>query len=131
MKTLIVEDDFTCRLLLLEYLKAYGLPHVAVNGKEVVEAVRMALEAGDPYQLICLDLMMPEMGGQAALKQIRDLEEAKGILSTHGAKIVVTTALNDMKNVFTAFSSLGDAYLVKPIDRTKLLEIVRRLGLIQ
>jgi uncharacterized protein YktA (UPF0223 family) len=38
MKTLIVEDDFTSRLLLQEFLKSYGPFHIAVNGKEAVEA---------------------------------------------------------------------------------------------
>ena len=44
MKTLIVEDDFTSRLLLQELLKSYGPSLIAVNGKEAVDAVRAALE---------------------------------------------------------------------------------------
>jgi two-component system chemotaxis response regulator CheY len=131
MKTLIVEDDFTSRLLLQEFLKSYGSSHVAVNGKEAVEAVRLALESSEPYHLICLDIMMPEMDGHQALKQIRGMEEAKGILSTSGAKIVMTTALSNMKNVSQAYSALCDAYLVKPIDRQKLLQELRKLGLIK
>ena len=130
MKTLIVEDDPTCRLLLQQYLKRYGTVHVAVNGEEAVEAMRVALEVGKPYNLICLDIMMPEMDGQEALKEIRALEEAKGIWSTNGAKVVMTTALGDMKNACAAFNSLCDAYLVKPIDKTKLLETLRELSLI-
>jgi two-component system chemotaxis response regulator CheY len=130
MKTLIVEDDFTSRLLLQEYLKSYGPAHVAVNGREAVEAARVALDAGEPYHLICLDIMMPEMDGHQALRQIRGLEEAKGILSTSGSKIVMTTALGNMKNVSQAYSALYDAYLVKPLDRQKLLQELRKLGLI-
>ena len=49
MKTLIVEDDFTSRLLLQELLKHYGPAHIAVNGKEAVEAVRLALAASDQF----------------------------------------------------------------------------------
>jgi two-component system chemotaxis response regulator CheY len=75
--------------------------------------------------------MMPEMDGHQALKQIRGMEEAKGILSTSGAKIVMTTALSNMKNVSQAYSALCDAYLVKPIDRQKLLQELRKLGLIK
>ncbi len=131
MKTLIVEDDFTSRLILQEFLKSYGQSHIAVNGKEAVEAVRLALEAAEPYHLICLDIMMPEMDGQTALKQIRALEEAKGIWSTQGAKIVMTTALNRLKDVNTAFGNLCDGFLVKPIDRTKLLETLRQMSLIE
>jgi two-component system chemotaxis response regulator CheY len=130
MKTLITEDDFTSRLLLQELLKSYGPSHVAVNGKEAVEAVRVALEAAEPYDLICLDIMMTEMDGQDALQQIRALEEARGIVSPHGAKIVMTTALADMKNVFAAYSRMCDAYLTKPIHKAKLLEELRKMALI-
>lgn len=130
MKTLIVEDDFTSRLLLQEMLKSYGPSHVALNGKEAAKAVRVALKADEPYDLICLDIMMPEMNGQDALRLIRNHEEAKGILSSHGAKIVMISALDDHKSVFAAFGSLCDGYLAKPIDREKLLAELRRLKLI-
>ena len=131
MKTLIVEDDFTSRLLLQELLKSYGPSHIAVNGKEAVEAVRLALEAGEPYDLICLDIMMPEMDGQQALKQIRALEEEEGIISTNGAKIIMTTTLGDPKNAFAALKNLCDAYLVKPLDIPKLINELGKLKLIK
>ncbi len=130
MKTLIVEDDFTSRLLLQELLKSYGPFHVAVNGKEAVDAARMALEAGEPYDLICLDIMMPEMDGQEALQQLREQEQARGILPSDRAKIVMTTAMADIKNVMAAYSSLCDAYLTKPIQKAKLIEELCKLELI-
>lgn len=130
MKTLIVEDDFTSRLLLQEFLKGYGPCHIAVNGKEAVEATNTALEAGEPYDLICLDIMLPEMDGQTALKEMRHQEEDRKIRSTQGSKIVMTTALDDMKNKMGSFWELCDAYLVKPIDRAKLIEELRKLKLI-
>lgn len=131
MKTLIVEDDFISRLILQELLKMYGRLHIAVNGKEAVDAVRLAMESGAPYDLICLDIMMPEMDGQEALRQIRAMEEKAGILSSDGVKIVMTTALSDTKNVVAAFGSLCDAYLTKPIQKTKLQEELRKLKLIK
>jgi len=130
MKTLIVEDDFTSRLLLQEFLKQYGPVHVAVNGKEAVAATNAALESGEHYDLICLDIMMPEMDGYEALHSIRNAEEVRGITSSHGTKIVMTTALDDMKNVMQAFHGLCDAYLYKPIEKAQLLEQVRGFGLI-
>ena len=130
MKTLIVEDDFTNRLLLQELLKGYGLCHVAVNGKEGADAALLALDAGEPYDLICLDIMMPEMDGQEALRKIRDNEEARGVLSTKGSKILMTTAMGDVKSVNAAFNSLCDGYLTKPIHKEKLVEELRKLKLI-
>jgi two-component system chemotaxis response regulator CheY len=131
MKTLIVEDDFTSSLLLQEILKEFGPFHTALNGEQALAAVRMALETGKPYDLICLDIMMPRMDGQTALKHIRALEESMGILSTSGAKIIMTTALGDLKNVSSAYSGMCDAYLVKPIDRAKMLDELRKLELIK
>lgn len=133
MKTLIVEDDFINRVLLQELLKEYGPTHVAVNGQEAVDAVRMALETDDPYNLICMDIMMPEMDGLEALKKIREEEEknGRGISTRLGAKIVMTTALNDMHNVFIAYQCLCDAYLTKPIKKKALLDELFSLGLIR
>ena len=130
MKTLVVEDDFTSRLLLQELLKGYGEVHVAVNGKEAVAAVEKALAEGAPYSLICLDIMMPEMDGQQALTEIRKLEEQRGTISTEGMKIIMTTALDDVKSVSAAYEQLCDGYLVKPIDKTKLTAQLRELRLI-
>jgi len=131
MKTLIVEDDFTSRLLLQELLKIHGPCHIAVNGREAVEAARIALDSGEPYDLICMDIMMPEMDGQEALRRIRQLEEDRGILSTYGAKIFMTTALGDIRNVSDAYGNMCDAYLTKPIQQTKLQEELQKLKLVK
>ena len=131
MKTLIVEDDFTSSLLLQEILKHYGPSHTALNGQEAVEAVRTAIDSGEPFDLICLDIMMPEMDGHEALRQIRVLEEAKGISAIKGAKIVMTTALEDAKNILASFKGLCDVYLTKPVDKAKLLGELRKLKLIE
>ena len=131
MKTLIVEDDFASRVLMHELLKGYSTSiHTAVNGKEAVAAVCMAIETGEPYDLICLDIIMPEMNGQEALREIREQEEKKGIPSPQGAKIVMTTALGDVQNVGAAYHNLCDAYLTKPIEKSKLIEKLRELNLI-
>ena len=130
MRTLIVEDDFASRLLLQELLKNYGVVHVAVNGKEAVAAVEQALREGVPYDLICLDIMMPEMDGHQALVRIRALEEARGTVSTEGMKIVMTTALDDVKSVSAAYEELCDGYLVKPIDKIKLTAQLSELHLV-
>ena len=130
MKILIVEDDFSSRFLLQKFLADHGTCYIAINGKEAVEAVKTAMDAGDPYDLICLDIMMPEMDGQDALKQIRKMEEDKGILSSDGSKVIMTTALGDIKNINEAFLNLCDGYLTKPINKKNLQENLQTLQLV-
>jgi two-component system chemotaxis response regulator CheY len=129
MKILVVEDDLPSRLLLQKMLQPYGTCDVAVNGQEAVEAIRLARNQRAPYALICLDIMMPEMDGRTALKIIRAEEESAGLLPSQSAKVVMTTALRDIENVATAYRELCDAYLVKPIDREKLMALLGELGI--
>lgn len=130
MKTLIAEDDFTSRILLNEILRPFGPVHVAVNGKEAVEAVRVAADSGEPYDLVCLDIMMPVMDGYEALKEIRGLEQARGVNPPNLAKIFMITALNSAENVVQAVNGSCNYYLVKPIRKSKLLDQLYTLGLV-
>jgi len=132
MKTLIVEDDFLSRSLLSTLLSTYGDCHVAVNGAEAVKAVERAFSDGEPYDLICLDIMMPVMDGQQALIEIRKIEENCASANNTTARIIMVTALDDSKNIMQAFhQGQCDAYLTKPVDREKLLTRIRDLGLIE
>ena len=130
MRTLIVEDDFTSRLLLQTYLSRFGECHVAINGVEAVEAFRMSKKNGTGYDLICMDIMMPEMDGQTALREIRAIEEAAGTFSTSGVKIIMVTALDNVKEVVKSFNSLCDAYVFKPVNTAQLLNHLKTMALV-
>jgi chemotaxis protein histidine kinase CheA len=130
LRVLLVEDDFVSRLLLQTFLSRYGECHIAVNGREAVEAFCSAAEQGQGYDLICMDIMMPEMDGREAVRQIRALEEARGILSTNGAKIIMTTTVTQIREVSRCFMELCDAYLLKPIDLGRLLGHMRAYQLV-
>jgi two-component system, chemotaxis family, chemotaxis protein CheY len=130
MKILIVDDDFASRLLLQAVLSRYGECHIAVNGREAVAAFRAAARENAGYDLICLDIMMPDVDGSTALKEIRALEEAQGVSSSSGVKIIMTTALDDMKTMAGSFHELCDAYVTKPVNTAQLLGHVRSFKLI-
>ena len=130
LRVLLVEDNFASRLLLQTFLSRYGECHIAVNGREAVEAFHAALERGQSYDLVCMDIMMPEMDGREAVRRIRAMEEARGILSTYGTKIIMTTAVDEIKDVVLCFKELCDAYLVKPIDLSQLLGHLRTYRLV-
>ena len=68
MKALVVDDDLMTRIVLQEILSGYAEVHSCVDGSEAVLAYRRALERGEPYDLVCMDFLMPVMGGIEALK---------------------------------------------------------------
>ncbi len=130
MKTLIVEDDPTSRLLLQTILRGYGECELATNGREALNALLKAENAKQPFQLVCLDIMMPDIDGKEVLDTLRGLERASGRLPETWSKVVMTTARDDVSTVSHSFYNLCDRYLVKPIDKSKLLACLRDLKLL-
>jgi two-component system chemotaxis response regulator CheY len=114
---------------LQSFLSRYGACDIAVDGKEAVNAVRLARQNRQSYDLVCMDLRMPQMDGQEAIREIRKQEALAGVLKT--AKIVVTTIHTDMESIAGALLGQCNAYLVKPIDTAKLKNELKALGLIQ
>jgi len=131
MKILIVEDDLTSRMFLQKFLSRYGICDVVVDGIEALDAFMLAISEDAPYDLICLDIMMPKVDGVRALKAIRDVETQKGITKENRTKVIMTTALADTKFVQQAFDLGCEAYAAKPIDTNKLTEVLKNLGLIE
>lgn len=130
LRILVVEDDFTSCLLLQKLLTHYGEVRIAVDGCEAVEAAIAAWDVDQPYDLICLDIMMPEMDGQTALKTLRAHEAARGIEDERQAAIIMTTTLDSLEQLKTAVINACSGYLTKPIDSSALLDLLRKLQLI-
>ena len=131
MKVLIAEDDFASRKFMLRFFEKYGECDVTVDGKEAVEEYKMAIECGEPYDLICLDIMMPEMDGHQALRAIRKIEEESGVAEDKRVKIVMTTALSETRHVTKAFENGCTAYAGKPINQDKLEAMLKKFKLIE
>jgi two-component system chemotaxis response regulator CheY len=130
MKILIAEDDLASRKFLYKFLSTYGDCDLTIDGQEALDAVRIAWDEEQPYDLVCLDIMMPNMDGYQALRTIRELERQYGISGDQRVKIIMTTALNQTTNVFEAFDSGCEAYAAKPIDTAKFIEVMHKLGLL-
>lgn len=134
LKILVTEDDFTSRKVIKLMLSRYGQVDIAVNGEEAIEAVMLSFEGEtpEPYDLICMDIMMPEVDGMEATKRIRKIEKEKGIPLFDEAVIIMTTALNDPKTVIKSLYKCGaTSYLVKPVQKKALDIELQKLGLIE
>ncbi len=129
LNMLVVEDDFPSCEVLKEYLSDYGHCACAANGADGVEAFAAALAAGTPYDLICLDIMMPEMDGHEALARIRHIEETQG-MGSEPVPVIMTTAKDRSRDMIQAFDEGCTSYIVKPVDQGKLVAEMRKLELI-
>jgi two-component system chemotaxis response regulator CheY len=129
MKILIVEDDYASQQLLRRYLQDQGETVIADDGEKAVAAFRQAFETQSPFDLICLDIMLPALDGQQVLTRVRAMEESVGIGGLAGCKVIMLTALRDAENVMRAFRSQCEGYLSKPISKERLYREIRSLGL--
>jgi two-component system, chemotaxis family, chemotaxis protein CheY len=129
MRILIAEDDLASRKFLFKLLSNYGECDITVDGTEALEAFLISWDEGNPYDLICLDIMMPKMDGVKTLEAIRRIEN--DTKKTKRAKIIMITALTSTQFVENAFDSGCEAYASKPLDTEKLIEVLKKLNLLE
>jgi len=130
-RILIVEDDMVSRKFLSKFLSRYGDCDLVVDGLEAIDAYLLAIKDDLPYDLICLDVMMPKIDGIRVLKTIRDLEQQRGTNENEKSKIIMTTVLGETEIVQSAFDYGCNAYASKPLDMAKLTEVLGKIGFIE
>lgn len=129
MKILIAEDDLANIKFLSKLLGRHGDVTVAEDGIKAVDTFVAALNDGDPYDLICLDIMMPKLDGYKALQNIRDAELRAGLRKYERTKVIMTSALDEAGGAEKVCQDY-DAYICKPIDIHDFERVIRNIGLI-
>jgi two-component system chemotaxis response regulator CheY len=131
MKFLIVDDDERIALLISKILSNHGECTVAPNGDEAIEAFKTQHDAGEPFDAVFMDIMMPGMDGHEVVKKMRSIEKDLGVNDIDTFKLVMISALSDTKNVCKSFfHGYADAYIAKPDIKEKLLQELRNIKLI-
>jgi len=131
LKALVIDDDIVCRERLKMLLQDFFDCTFACNGREGLLMYKKSLQEGAPYQLITLDINMPEMNGHETLEAVRKLEEQHGIQGLDVVKVIMTTSESSSNHVFAAFREGCEAYVVKADMGGKLLDAVVQLGLLK
>ena len=84
---------------------------------------------GQPFDLICLDINMPDVDGHETLRRIRKLEATFGFLpGQRASRILMSTATRAPEDVVGAFREQCDAYLVKPVSAESLFTQLDGMG---
>jgi CheY-like chemotaxis protein len=116
---LLAEDDPDNRIIISTWLRRMGANvDIAENGRAAVESAVATLTEGAPYDLVLMDMQMPELDGYGATAQLR---------SCGFRGLVVAFTAHAMDRDRDECLALGcDDYLAKPIDRARLREVVAK-----
>ena len=120
LSILVAEDNEINALLIRSLLTKLG--HEAVictNGRETLESWIAAETAGARYDVVLMDVQMPELSGIEATRMIRTRESERGLSRT---KILALTANALVEDRYACFEAGMDGFLVKPLDRDKLAQ---------
>ena len=129
MRLLIVDDDHKNLKLLKALVADLGECEAVEGGQKAILAFKKAWEDWRPFNLVLLDILMPEMDGKQVLRQIRKIETEKKISDQHRVKIIMVTALSEKEMVFDCLRWGCDDFIVKPVDGNFLLKKIKKLGL--
>jgi len=112
-RILIVDDDETIRTTMKAILEDEGyVVDLASTGEEAIQ-----LTMKTTYNIALLDIRLPDMEGVELLKLMRD--------SVPRTRKVMVTGYPSMQNAIAALNKNADAYLLKPVDNEKLLNLVK------
>jgi PAS domain S-box-containing protein len=116
-RVLVVDDNPTNRMVLIHMVEGFGSRVEAVaGGAKAVEVLRYAVRAGDPFDIVLLDMQMPGMDGEQTAQSIRSDP------ALNGARIIILTSMGRRGDA-ARLQTLGcSAYLLKPVKQQMLRE---------
>ena len=131
MKFLIVDDDIISCQVIRQCLAEFAQVHICTNALAALDIFSKALTQNEPYALVTLDILMPDLNGQELLKKLRAIEQERGVSGAGQCKIMMISSLDDLENVTDALlDGDADVYVSKPITRDALREQLQKLKLI-
>jgi CheY-like chemotaxis protein len=126
LSVLVAEDNEINALLMRSLLTRLG--HHAVittNGEEALESWLAAKSADTPYDLVLMDIQMPQLDGIETTKRIRAREAGQPGRQT---PILALTANTLVEDRYACFEAGMDGFLIKPLDRDKLTDALAGLA---
>ena len=131
MKILIVDDEMVSRRKMEIIMREYGECQAVENGNAAIRAFTEAIEAGTPFDLITLDISLPDMEGTMVLKMFRELEKGNAIPEDRRVKVLMVTAHGEQETVMSSISAGCDDYIKKPFTLERITRKLEKIGLVE
>lgn len=127
MKTLIVDDEAVSRKMLERIMRSFGDCMTVSSGAEAVVAFEAGWQDWTPFDLVTLDVSMPDMQGIDVLRRIRHLEATKQVSPERRAKIIMVTAHAEKETVIAAIRGGCNDYITKPFHQAIIAKKLLKL----
>lgn len=128
MRILVVDDEMVSREKMKMIMGHFGQCDAVENGADAVEKFVNAWNAWSPYDLISLDVQMPEMNGVEVLNRIRGMEREKNVPESKRVRVVMVTARSDKDTIMTSIQAGCNDYVVKPFDKMIVAKKLTQMG---
>ncbi len=128
MKILVVDDEVVSRKKMGKIMDDLGECCIAESGTEAITAFNEAWSLGMPFDLILLDINMPDISGIEVLNRIRQIEKDKSLAKSHCVKVMMVTSYSDKDLVVDCMKAGCNNYIVKPFDRDRVLDKLSSIG---
>ncbi len=129
---LIVEDDMLSCKILEDVLSRFAKCDTALDGATGFEMFERAIIEGQPYDLICTDIVMPGIDGHEFVRQIRAREESLPVEDYVSTKIFVISSNGTPEYMLRALlDNECTDYIVKPFRRESLIATLKKYDLIE
>lgn len=132
MKILITDDQEGDRELMKDILDPFGHCTLAGDGREAVIAFEDAMEMGERFDLVTLDVQMPNMDGHEALDALRTIERKLKIPVQQETIILMATTMDSPEHYMKALNYGGcNDYFIKPVTKSLMVNYLTKHRLIK
>ncbi len=122
MKILIADDDASSLSKMTAILEELGPCTAVEGGSEAVKAFGDALSHAEPFDLVTLDIDMPDLDGIKVLQKIRMMEEEEKVSKSNRTRIIMVSGKSDKTSLIDCLKAGCDSFIVKPFNITTLIE---------